>query len=78
MLYLCACESSRWLYRFKDTDGFSFSAFFLQANLAKPNQCEPQFVPTLGHEALHDVQENLQRIVSGHNHVVAITVRNIY
>jgi hypothetical protein len=44
-----------------------------QAYQAKPNQCEPQFVPTLGYEQLEAVQANLQRIISGHNHVVAIT-----
>ena len=44
-----------------------------QASQAKENQCDPQFVPTLGHEALGPEGANLQRIVSGQNHVVAVT-----
>ena len=46
-----------------------------QGNQPKPNQCEPQYVPTLGHEAMEQVQANLQRIVSGQLHAAAITVR---
>ena len=34
-----------------------------QASQAKENQCDPQFVPTLGHEALGPEGANLQRIV---------------
>ena len=50
-----------------------------QSSQAKPDQCEPDFVPTLGHEALLETGANLQRIISGQNHVVAITEEgNLY
>ena len=44
-----------------------------QSRQAKPDQCEPQFVPTLGHEVLGQTGTNIQRIVSGQNHAIAIT-----
>ena len=50
-----------------------------QSSQAKPDQCEPDFVPTLGMRPLLDWCHNLQRIISGQNHVVAITEEgNLY
>lgn len=82
-LFSCLlCEASSALTGYRRVHAWGFNRFGQlgidhvpgQSNQAKPDQCEPQFVPTLGHEVLIKGEgSNIQRIVSGQNHAVAIT-----
>ena len=82
-LFSCLlCQASSALTGYRRVHAWGFNRFGQlgidhvpgQSRQAKPDQCEPQFVPTLGHESLKSGEgSNLQRIVSGQNHAVAIT-----
>ncbi len=81
LLSCLICEASSLLTGYRRVHAWGFNRFGQlgidhepnQSRQAKPDQCEPQFVPTLGHEVLGQTGTNIQRIVSGQNHAIAIT-----
>ena len=81
LLSCLLCEASSLLTGYRRVHAWGFNRFGQlgidhepnQSRQAKPDQCEPQFVPTLGHEVLGQTGTNIQRIVSGQNHAIAIT-----